>query len=99
MLGWSNCFFTFYKDVSNNNNRVFTTTHSLYSFFTRIAYLSNGPVRTALINLAPSVNMSEYALGKYKYLVAYACGMPLICGFLILIRLLVHKASERRGTY
>lgn len=91
ILGWSNCLFAFYKDVSKNDQRMFTAVHSLFSSVCGIAALSNGPVGTALVNLAPYLDTSEYGLGKYKYLVTYAAGMPFLSGVLIFLRIFLQR--------
>ena len=66
MTGFHNCLFSFFSEVSGNNGELFTTVHSLFSFFEGWAILSVGPVGTALLNLSPQVNTQDYAIGKYK---------------------------------
>ena len=65
MIGFRNCLFSFYGNVSGGNSELFTTIHSLYSFFDGFAILSVGPVGTALNKLAPEVMIEDYAIGKY----------------------------------
>ena len=65
-LGFRNCLFSFYSEVSENNSELFTAIQSLFSFFDGIAILSVGPVGTALLKLSPDVDVQAYAIGKYK---------------------------------
>ena len=66
MKGFHNCLFSFFSEVSGQNGELFTTIHSLFSFFEGWAILSVGPVGTALLNLSPHIEVQDYAVGKYK---------------------------------
>ena len=66
MLGFRNCQFSFYSEVSGRNSELFTAIHSLFSFFDGITILSVGPVGTALLKLSSEVNVQAYGIGKYR---------------------------------
>ncbi|KAL9103039.1 MAG: hypothetical protein Q9163_001869 [Psora crenata] len=53
-------------EVSYYDSDLFTTIHSLFSFFGGIAILSVGPVGTSLLKFSPEVEVGAYAIGKYK---------------------------------
>lgn len=95
--GFHNCLFSFFSEISGSNSELFTTIHSLFSFFEGWAILSVGPVGTALLNLSPQVEIQEYAIGKYQYLVAYAGGMTMTSGLLILVPVMRRSADSLRG--
>ncbi|CAF9921070.1 MAG: hypothetical protein ALECFALPRED_001705 [Alectoria fallacina] len=95
--GFHNCLFSFFSEVSGNDSELFTTIHSLFSFFEGWAILSVGPVGTALLNLSPRVEIQDYAIGRYKYLVLYAGGMTMTSGLLVLIPVMRGSANRLRG--
>lgn len=84
--GFVNCLFSFYSEVSGKNGELFTAIHSLFSFFRGIAILSVGPVGTSILQRSPKIAIDAYAIGKYKYLVAYAGGMSMASGILVLLQ-------------
>lgn len=63
--------FGIFAEVAGENGELFTTVHSIFSFFRGAVVLSVGPVGVALLQLSPEVVLDEYAIGKYKVSVSY----------------------------
>lgn len=66
LSGSDNCLYPFYSEMAGGDSDLFRTIHSLFSFVGGVATLSVGPVGTALLRLAPTVQRDAYALGKYQ---------------------------------
>ena len=64
--GYSNCIFAVFSDAAKGDGELFTTVHSIFSFFRGIAILSVGPVGVQLLRHSPTVILDSYAIGKYK---------------------------------
>ncbi|KAJ9668398.1 hypothetical protein H2201_001446 [Coniosporium apollinis] len=82
--GYTNCMMPFFAEIAGSDGALFTTVHSLFSFLRGFAILSVGPVGVHLLRLGGEVAADSYAIGKYKYLVAYASGMTFASGALTL---------------
>lgn len=64
--GYYNCLFTFYGEAAKGSNELFTAIHSIFSLFSGAAILSVGPIGAILLNKAPSINLEEFAIAKYR---------------------------------
>ncbi|EON67129.1 hypothetical protein W97_06382 [Coniosporium apollinis CBS 100218] len=82
--GYTNCMMPFFAEIAGSDGALFTVVHSLFSFLRGFAILSVGPVGVHLLRLGGEVVTESYAIGKYKYLVAYASGMTFASGALTL---------------
>lgn len=71
--GFSTCMYAVYSEVSGLDSELFTTIHSLFSFFRGVAVVSVGPVGVSILQHSPGVTVDDYAIGKYKVSSASTC--------------------------
>ena len=58
--------FGVFAEIAKDDGELFTTVHSIFSFFRGVVVLLVGPVGVALLRISPEVSVDEYAIGKYK---------------------------------
>lgn len=64
--GFSNCLYGFFGDAANGNVELFTAIHGLFSFFRGAAILSVGPVGAELLQRAPVIDTTAFAISRYQ---------------------------------
>lgn len=64
--GFDNSLYGLFAEISEDNPELFTAVHGVFSLFRGLAVLSIGPVGMAILRQSPDIDISCYAICKYK---------------------------------
>jgi len=66
IVGFDSAFYPLFSDISDNDGRLFTSIHSIFSACRSFGTMSVGPLGTLMFRFSPKTDLDQFAVARYK---------------------------------